>query len=211
MYTPAHFQEDRLPVLHDAIRCARLAALVTIGSDGLEASHVPIMLDALDGAFGSLHGHIARANPQWRRHSATVPALAIFPGPEAYVSPSWYASKAETGKVVPTWNYVAVHAGGTIEFYDDRARLLALVAKLTDLHEGRRTEPWAVSDAPADYIEKQLQGIVGFKLVIARLEGKWKVSQNRSMADRQGVIAGLGREGDAAERTLADVMLKMLE
>ncbi|WP_207458317.1 FMN-binding negative transcriptional regulator [Azospirillum sp. SYSU D00513] len=202
MYVPPAFREDRLPVLHDAIRQSRLAHLVTLGGDGLEASHVPVMLDPDQGAYGTLLGHLARGNPQWRRAAPETLALAIVMGPDAYVSPSWYETKRETGKVVPTWNYVTVHAHGSLEFFDDPAELLAVVSALTDRHEAGRPDPWAVSDAPEEFIAAQLKGIVGFRLPIARIEGKWKMSQNRNAADRTGVIVGLGGEGEA-ERAVA--------
>jgi transcriptional regulator len=206
MYLPPHFKQDDTALLHRAIGEARLATLVTLGSEGMEASHVPIQLDAGEGAFGAIRGHIARANPQWRRVDAAVPALAMFLGPDAYVSPSWYATKRETGKVVPTWNYLAVHAYGRIEFFEDPARLRDIVTTLTQRHEGRRAQPWAVSDAPEDYIAAQLRGIIGFRLAIDRLEGKWKLSQNRNAADRRGVIEGLEGEGGPAEAAIAGAM-----
>lgn len=210
MYAPVHFREERLPVLHDAIRQARLCSLVTLGSDGLEASHIPVLLEADEGASGTLYGHLARGNSQWRQIDASVQALAIFMGPDAYITPAWYAEKAKNGKVVPTWNYVTVHASGNLEFFEDKDRLLALVTKLTEQHEGKRAEPWAVSDAPVDYIQAHLKGIVGFKLPIARLEGKWKMSQNRNREDRQGVVDGLGETGGPLEVAVADVMVKGL-
>jgi transcriptional regulator len=206
MYAPPHFDEDRLPVLHDAIRQARLATLVTLSGDGLDASHVPVMLDPAQGTYGTLYGHLARANPQWQGFVPAVQALAMFAGPDAYVSPSWYPTKRQTGKVVPTWNYVVVHAYGSIEFFDDAEQLLALVTALTNLHEAARAEPWAVSDAPAEFVQAHLKGIVGFRLPIARLIGKWKMSQNRSPEDRRGVVAGLTDEGDRAEAAVAEVM-----
>ena len=206
MYLPPHFKQEERGALHGAMRAARLATLVTLGAEGMEASHVPILLDAGEGPHGAIRGHIARANPQWRRVAVETPALAIFLGPDSYVSPAWYPTKQETGKVVPTWNYLAVHAYGRIEFFEDVERLRAIVTALTALHEGKRDRPWAVSDAPADYIAAQLRGIVGFRLLIDRLEGKWKLSQNRNEADRQGVIAGLEGEGGALEKTIAREM-----
>ncbi|HEX7966597.1 MAG TPA: FMN-binding negative transcriptional regulator, partial [Stellaceae bacterium] len=164
MYLPRDFKEERVPVLHDAIRQARLGTLVTLGADGIEASHVPMIIDAEPQPFGTLRGHVARANPQWRRVTAGVQALAMFLGPDAYITPSWYETKQQSGKVVPTWNYVAIHAYGTLEFYDDPDRLLGLVTRLTETHEGGRAEPWAVSDAPRDYIAGMLKAIVGFEL-----------------------------------------------
>jgi transcriptional regulator len=196
MYLPPHFNEDRLDVLHGAMREAGLATLVTLGSDGLVASHLPMLLEP-GGRYGTLVGHVSRGNPQWR-DVADLDALAIFLGPDAYISPSWYATKQETGKVVPTWNYVAVHAYGRVRFFDEPERLLALVTRLTEKHEGGRASPWAVSDAPAAFVESMLKGFVGFELPIERLEGKWKMSQNRPAADRAGVVEGL-RAGDRPE------------
>ena len=203
MYVPPHFAEQDKAQLHQAIRETRLATLVTLGSEGLEASHVPILLDEGEGPWGAIRGHLARANPQWRRAATETPALAMFLGPDAYVTPSWYATKRETGKVVPTWNYLAVHAYGRIEFFEDAERLRDIVTSLTRRHEGWRAAPWAVSDAPEDYIRAQLRGIVGFRLPVERLEGKWKLSQNRTEADRQGVIEGLEGESGALEAEIA--------
>ena len=202
MYLPEHFKEDRLPVLHDAIRRAGLATLVTSGPDGLEANHIPMLLDPEAGPYGTLHGHLARANPQGR--SPEQAALAVFLGPDAYVTPSWYPGKRRHGKAVPTWNYVAVHAHGRLEIFDDPGRLRALLARLTDRHEAGRAEPWSITDAPDDYVAAQLKAIVGFSLVISRIEGKWKLSQNRAAEDRAGVIDGLRREGETA---VAEAML----
>jgi transcriptional regulator len=196
MYVPAHFAEDRKDILHAAMRAAGLATLVTLTADGLIASHVPLLLDAEAGPNGTLVGHLARANPQ----ATAAPigeALVIYTGPDAYITPSWYATKREHGRVVPTWNYVAIHAYGMLEVFDDAERLHALVSRLTAHKETPRAEPWAVTDAPARFIEGQLKGIVGFALPIARLQGKWKMSQNRPPEDRAGVVAGLEAEGEA--------------
>jgi transcriptional regulator len=195
LYVPPLFKEDRIDVLHAAIRQSGLGTLVTLTADGLIASHVPMLLDPEPSPYGTLLGHVARPNPQARGAVAGVQALAIFQGPDAYVTPSWYATKRETGKVVPTWNYVAIHAYGQVEFFDAADRLRAIVTRLTEREEAGRAEPWAVSDAPAGYVEGMLQGIVGFALPIARLEGKWKMSQNRPAADRAGVVAGLEADG----------------
>jgi transcriptional regulator len=195
LYVPPLFKEDRIDVLHAAIRQSGLGTLVTLTADGLIASHVPMLLDPEPSPHGTLLGHVARPNPQARGAVAGVQALAIFQGPDAYVTPSWYATKRETGKVVPTWNYVAIHAYGQVEFFDATDRLRAIVTGLTEREEAGRAEPWAVSDAPAGYVEGMLQGIVGFALPIVRLEGKWKMSQNRPAADRAGVVAGLEAEG----------------
>ena len=172
MYVPGIYKEEDVQVLHDAIRNSGLAILVTVGADGIEASHVPMLLDPEPAPFGTLHGHVARSNPQWQRAASDSHALAIFLGPDAYISPAWYATKQETGKVVPTWNYVAIHASGPLRFFDDSDRLLAHVTKLTERQEEHRTAPWAVTDAPEDYIRSQLTKIIGFEMPIARLEGK---------------------------------------
>jgi len=210
MYLPKSFAEDRLPVLHDAIRAAGLATLVTVTAEGPVASHIPMLLDAGSGERGTLLGHVARANPQWRDTIAGTPALAIFLGPDAYVSPTWYPSKQETGKVVPTWNYIAIHAYGPLHFFEDKAPLLDIVTRLTQTHEGKRLGknpgPWAVTDAPADYIDAMLKAIVGFELPIARLEGKWKLSQNKSAADIAGIRDGLAVEPDEDAAALARAM-----
>lgn len=204
MYVPTQFQETDTAAIHAMMRAARLATLVTSGAGGLMATPLPLFLDAEEGAHGVLYGHVAKANPQWREGGGE--ALALFQGPDAYVSPSWYATKAETGKVVPTWNYTAVHAYGPAEFFEDADRLLAVVTRLTDRHEAGRAHPWAVSDAPADFIRAQLKGIVGLRLPIARLEGKSKMSQNRNAADRAGVAAGLAASGEAADRAVAGLI-----
>lgn len=193
MYVPPAFQEDRIEHLHAAMRSCGIATLVTLTPDGLIASHVPLLLDPLPKPYGVLTGHLARPNPQAR--GAIGQALVIFQGPDAYVTPSWYATRRATGKVVPTWNYVAVHAYGTPEFFDDADRLREVVTRLTEREESARSAPWAVSDAPADFVQGMLNGIVGFAIPIVRLEGKWKMSQNRPAEDRAGVVAGLTAEG----------------
>jgi len=195
MYVPSNFAEERVPVLHEAIRGIKLGTLVTLGGEEMIASHVPMLVDPEPAPYGTLLGHIARANPQWKDASQKVRALAMFIGPDAYITPSWYATKRATGKVVPTWNYAAIHAYGPVQFFDDAERLLALVTRLTETHERPRAQPWAVSDAPADFVRGMLRAIVGFELPIARLEGKWKMSQNRPAEDRAGVVEGLAREG----------------
>jgi transcriptional regulator len=195
LYVPPLFKEDRVDVLHAAIRGSGLATLVTLTADGLIASHVPMLLDLEPAPYGTLLGHVARPNPQGRGAVAGVQALAIFQGPDAYVTPSWYATKRANGKVVPTWNYVAIHAYGPVEFFDAPDRLRAIVTRLTERQEAARAEPWAVSDAPPDFIDGMLRGIVGFALPIARLEGKWKMSQNRPAEDRAGVATGLEVDG----------------
>jgi transcriptional regulator len=192
MYVPESFAETRLPVLHDAIEACGLAIFITVADGTPVATHLPMLLARDEGALGTLHFHLARANPQWR--DAAASALVIFPGPDGYVSPSWYPAKSEHGKVVPTWNYVTVHASGTPEFYHDTDRLRALVTGLTARHEAPRAAPWQVGDAPADYIDAMLKAIVGVALPIATLQGKWKLGQNRPAPDRAGLLAGYAEE-----------------
>ena len=187
MYVPDHFRESSPEVLNGAIRRIGFATLVT---PGLEANHLPMLLSE-DGTH--LRGHVARANPVWK--SGDSEALAIFLGPHAYVTPNWYPSKAETGKAVPTWNYITVHARGNLRWVEDADWLHAHVTALSGTHEATRDEPWKVSDAPAGYIDAMLRGIVGFELSITALEGKYKLSQNRDPADRAGVREGLLRDG----------------
>jgi len=202
MYVPPHFREQNLDVLHETIRQIALGTLVTLGPDGLIGSHVPMLLDPAKGEYGTLTGHLAKANLQAGAADAQVEALAIFLGPEAYITPNWYATKQETGKVVPTWNYVAVHAYGPITFHDDAEWLHGLVSRLTDVHEAANPQPWEVADAPESFIQSQLKGIIGFEIPISRIEGKWKLSQNRPAADKQGVMSGLAaREGADAPIT----------
>ena len=206
MYLPEYFRENEIPVLHEAIRKCRLATLVTLNAGAIVASHIPMMLDPEPAPNGTIHCHLARANSQWRDVAPDTEALAIFQGPDAYITPSWYAAKRETGKVVPTWNYVAIHAYGRVRFFDDAERLRGLVTRLTELHDGERPAPWAVADAPAGYIDAMLKAIVGVELPISRLEGKWKMNQNRRESDIEGVIEGLKASERAGDRAVADVM-----
>jgi transcriptional regulator len=195
MYIPDMFREGRPEVLNDAMRRIGFATLIT---PELEANHLPMLV-----SDGGLRGHVARANPVWKQGSGE--ALAIFLGPHAYVSPNWYPSKAETGKAVPTWNYLTVHARGTINWTQDADWLRAHVGALSATHEAGRENPWAVSDAPAGYVDGLLRAIVGFELTITKLEGKWKLSQNRDVADRAGVRDGLLRDGhDDLSRLMND-------
>jgi transcriptional regulator len=200
MYLPAHFEESRAEVLHDALRAHPLGLLITQGDAGLAANPIPFMLDVAPDGTRTLRGHVARANPVWREARRDADSLVVFQGPQAYVSPGWYPTKAQTGKVVPTWNYVIVQARGPLRVVDDAVWLHALVARLTDTHEAPRATPWAVRDAPADYITTMLRAIVGIELPVTELVGKWKVSQNRNAADRDGVARGLAALGgdDAA-------------
>ena len=205
MYTPPAFRLDDLADIHAAMRACRLCNFVTATADGPMATPLPLFLDQTEGDRGVLYGHLARANAQWRTE-AIGEALALFTGPDAYVTPSWYETKRETGKVVPTWNYVAVHAYGAVEFFEDAGRLLDVVTRLTNLHEGAGPDPWAVGDAPAAFIEAQLRGIVGLRMPITRIEGKRKMSQNRSAEDRAGVAKGLAASDRASDRHVSTLV-----
>jgi transcriptional regulator len=197
MYRPPAFREDRLDVLHALISSHRLGTLVTHGADGLEANVVPFTIDASRGPFGTLKAHLARANDQLAALRAGGDALVLFQGPETYITPSWYPSKREHGKVVPTWNYILVEARGRPVVVEDAAWLLAQIGELTAVNEGPRPAPWAVSDAPEAFVAAQLKGIFGIEIEIATIQGKWKTSQNRPEADRRGVAEGLASEGHA--------------
>jgi transcriptional regulator len=190
MYIPSHNEEKRVSVMHSLMVSRPLGTLVTLGASGLFASHIPMILEDDGSQFGVLKGHISRANTQWQDLVPTVDALAIFAGPQHYITPNWYP---EHGKEVPTWNYVVVHAYGPLKVVQDEHWLLTNVEKLTNVHEAASPVPWKVSDAPADFIKSQLKGIVGLELRIQRLEGKWKVSQNRTESERHGVIDGLAQ------------------
>ena len=206
MYCPTAFRQDDLASLHAQIQASGLAIVTSSGAQGLQASHLPLLLEPGEGEFGTLYGHFARANPHWRVLASGAEALVVFSGADAYVHPGWYPAKAEHAKVVPTWNYIAVHAWGQAEVFDEPERLLQLVSRLSDRHEQTRPQPWAVSDAPRDYIDAMLRAIVGFALPIRRLEGKWKLSQNRSTADQAGVRAGLATSSNPRDRELAAQM-----
>ncbi|WP_347260710.1 FMN-binding negative transcriptional regulator [Rudaea sp.] len=206
MHIPAAFSETRIDVMWNLMREHPLATLVIAGERGLDAHHLPMYLEKHQGPSGALHGHIARANRLVADCAQPSDALAVFHGPEAYITPSWYATKRETGKVVPTWNYVAVHAHGRLRLIDDSQWLHAHLERLVGEHEAGETTPWKISDAPADYIETMLRGIVGFELEIVRLEGKWKASQNHPAANREGVIDGLRRRATPAAQAMADVV-----
>jgi transcriptional regulator len=203
MYNPASFAETRVDVLHAFIRAHPLGVLVTNGPDGPEATHLPLFLDA---PAGLLRCHMARANPHWQRLQSGARVLAIFSGADHYITPNWYLSKREHGKVVPTWNYATVHASGAARLIEDAPSLLRHLNELTDSHEAGFTERWSVADAPPDYIEGMAKAIVGIEIAVDRLEGKWKVSQNRPAADQESVIAGLEALGTHPGREMADVM-----
>jgi transcriptional regulator len=196
MYLPALFHETRTPVLHDLIRAHPFAVVVTLDAAGLVANHLPMEIDATAGPLGTLRGHVARANPVWKVHRPDAEAMAVFQGPQCYITPSHYATKAATGKVVPTWNYAIVQARGVARAVHDQDWLAAQVAALTASQEAGRAEPWAVSDAPAPFVASQLRAIVGVEVTITAIDGKWKMSQNRPPADRVGVVRGLEAAGD---------------
>jgi transcriptional regulator len=206
MYIPAAFREEDLPTIQAEMSRIQLATLVTLTTRGLVATHLPLMLDIAAGPFGTLYGHVARGNLQWRETRPEVEAIAMFTASDAYVSPSWYPSKKETGKVVPTWMYAAIHAYGDARFIDDPEWLRSFVTRLTDSHEARFAEPWKVADAPPAYIDSQLARIIGVEIRITRLEGKWKFDQRSSEADRAGVIVGLDASGSPENAKAADVM-----
>jgi len=206
MYLPKHFEQTDPAELALLMREHPLATLVTTGADGaLTADHVPLEFIPGDGPHGKLRGHVARANPLWRK-AAGKPVLAVFNGPQAFISPSWYPSKQEHHKVVPTWNYAVVHAHGTLQAIDEAPWLHALVSGLTGHHESTRSPPWAVSDAPDDFVQQMLRAIVGIEIPIDSVIGKWKLSQNRSPADLAGTVSGL-ETGDASARATARWMV----
>ena len=202
MYQPPHFRDETSAAQHGLIRAHPLGLLVTGGAGGLIANPVPFLLDEA-GAHGTLRAHIARANPQWQALAEAEECLIVFQGPQGYVTPGWYASKQEHGRVVPTWNYATVHAWGRPRVIEDADWLRRQIADLTALREAPRAAPWAVDDAPAPFVAAQIRAIVGIEIPIGRIEGKWKMSQNRPEADRVGVIAGMRADGDTA---LADMV-----
>ena len=205
MYQPPAFREDRIEVQHQLIRAHPLGLLITAGPAGLLANLFPFLLDSEDTDKGTLRLHIARANPQWRELEAVEECLVVFRGPQDYVTPSWYETKRETGKVVPTWNYVTVHAWGRPRVIHDDVWLRRQIEDLTDSRESLRAAPWKVDDAPPDFIAAQMRGIIGVEIPISRIEGKWKMSQNRPEADRAGVVAGFREAGAAGEAIAAIV------
>lgn len=185
--------------MHGLIRDRPLATLVATTSSGLGANHIPLHLVPEPAPFGTLRGHVARSNPLWRDLEAGADVLAIFQGPDAYITPSWYATKAETGRVVPTWNYAVVHAHGTFRAIDDAGWIRAQLEAMTAHNENKFPEQWAVSDAPREFTEKLIEAVVGIEIVIARLSGKWKISQNQSPQNQAGVIEGLSKAAETQE------------
>lgn len=206
MYTPTHFKEERPELLHQLVREHPLGLLITLGDQGLEANPIPFLLDVDASGQAVLRAHVARANPVWKDARTDINALVVFQGPQAYISPNWYATKAENGKAVPTWNYITVQARGRLAVRDDAAWLRELVTRLTQRHEATQAQPWAVSDAPPDYIDAMLRAIVGIEIALTSLQGKWKVSQNHPAVNREGVSQGLrAMGGDRASAMAAAV------
>jgi len=203
MYRPPHFEQPDIETMHELIRNRPLATLVTLDSNGINANHIPLHLSPTPEPFGVLRGHIARANPLWHDLVSNVETLAIFHGPDAYISPSWYATKQEAGKVVPTWNYAVVHAYGYLRIIDDAVWVRAQLEALTQHHEAAFPEPWAVADAPEDFTEKLIGAVVGIEMVITRLMGKWKVSQNQPPQNRRSIIDGLNASGQSEAAAMA--------
>lgn len=205
MYQPDHFRVDDPAQMHALMRSRPFAALISNGRTGLYASHLPTVLRD-EGPYGVIECHLARPNPHWKDLAAGDESLMIFQGPNSYITPGWYPSKAEHGRVVPTWNFAVVHAYGRPEVMTDRDWLLRHVTELTSQQERSSATPWAVSDAPAAYLDVMVRGIVGFRFAITRLEGKWKMSQNREMQDRVGVVDGLNKRNDGNDRETAELV-----
>jgi transcriptional regulator len=206
MYIPAHFDETRLEVLHGLMRAQPFATVVTLSSDGINANHIPLHLDVAQGSLGALRGHVARANPMWSDRIGDTDALAIFQGPHTYVSPTFYPTKREHGKVVPTWNYAVVHARGPLRVIDDPAWLRTQLEALVSRHEASSAAPWSITDAPPDFIDRMLQSIVGFEIAISKLNGKWKMSQNQPAGNRAGVVEGLRQRAAASDIEVAQLV-----
>lgn len=206
MYQPPLHRQDDLAALHELIRRRPLGLIVNRGPHGLAANAIPFLLDAEAGPFGRLRAHVARANGVWRELQSAPETLVVFQDVDHYISPSWYATKRETGKVVPTWNYVMVQARGQARVIEDESWLRGQIAELTAAHEAGRAAPWAVDDAPEDFVAAMARQIVGLEIEIVELNGKWKASQNRPAADRAGVIAGLTEDGDADALAMAAIV-----
>lgn len=203
MYIPKHFEQPSIEAMHELMVASPFVTLVTLGTDGLCGNHIPMELHKEPQPYGTLVGHVARANPVWQISNGKE-AMVIFQGPNAYITPSWYPSKAETGKVVPTWNYAVVHAHGIVRVINDPQWVKAHIEKLTNHQEASFAHPWAVSDAPSDYTEKLFGGVVGIEIAITKLVGKWKVSQNRPEPDKAGVVTGLRSLGISEASQMAE-------
>ena len=207
MYVPAHFEENRPEVLHQLIVDQPFATLVTTGPNGLDANHLPFEFAAGEGPLGTLRAHVARANPVWQEVAENPDTLVIFQGPAAYISPTWYPSKHETHRQVPTYNYMVVHAHGKIVVHEEEAFLRGLVARLTRTMEANEPKPWKMGDAPADYISQMLGAIVGIEIEVTRLVGKWKLGQNKEARDRRGAAEGLLAGASEVQEAVAEAML----
>ena len=208
MYLPQMFEETRTEILHQLVRSHSLGTFVVQGNGELVANHMPFLLDPSHAPLGILRAHVARSNPVWRLLAASGEALVVFQGPQVYITPSWYPSKHADGKAVPTWNYAVVHAYGRPRVVEDSAWLLEHVTHLTDEHEAQAALPWKVSDAPKEYLDQMLRGIVGIEIPISRLQGKWKTSQNRKVPDRLGVVAGLSSQSSEPSRQMAELVMQ---
>jgi transcriptional regulator len=205
MYIPKHFNEPNIEVMHDLMRANPLATLVTTESNGLNANHIPLIL-VENESFGTLQGHVARANPIWRENLSEIESLAVFHGSNTYISPSFYATKKENAKVVPTWNYAVVHAYGTLRIIDDATWLRSQIERLTAQQESGFPESWKLTDAPSDYIEKLITAVVGIEIIITKLEGKWKVSQNQPPQNKESVVVGLENRNDANDAEMIELV-----
>lgn len=210
VYLPPHFAATDLDAMHQLIRDAPLGTLITLGSEGLTANHIPFILDTRDGGNGRLLGHVARNNAVWQDHDADVEALVVFQSVEGYISPGWYATKRETGEVVPTWNYATVHVSGRLIVHDDAKWVRGQAGMLTKQQEAPQSSPWKMADAPSTYTAAQLANIVGIEIPITRIVGKFKAGQNRRDADRAGAIDGLRATGDAGDAAMATLMDDLL-
>jgi len=206
MYQPPHFEETQPEAVRGLISGRPLGTLVTVGADGINANHIPFLYEPQTGERGALIGHVARNNVVWRDHNPDVDSLIIFQGPSAYISPNWYQSKQETHEVVPTYNYAVVHVYGKLIIHDDPKWVRGIVGKLTKAMEAAQPKPWRMAEAPAAFIASQIENIVGIEIAIVRVFGKWKVSQNRPLADRQGAIQGLRTRGESEEEAMAQLI-----
>lgn len=207
MYLPSQFDEPNTEVMHELIRAKPLATLVVLTANGLDANHIPLHL-SLDSSLGTLRGHVARSNPMWKEFRDNVEVLAIFHGPETYISPSWYATKSEHGKVVPTWNYVVAHAYGKLNIIHDASWIRTQLNFLTQQHEAFFDEPWKLADAPSDFTDNLIKAIVGVEIVITELKGKWKVSQNQPSKNQLSVVQGLSNNSDQNALEMAQLVKK---
>jgi len=209
MHRPDHFRIEDVQEMHALMRARPFAALVSAGASGLYGTHLPTVLKD-EGSYGTIECHLARANPHWKDLAEGGEAMMIFQGPEGYITPNWYATKAQTGKAVPTWNYAIVHAYGRPSVMKEKEWLLRHVTELSEQQERSEPQPWAVSDAPESYIDVMLRGIIGFRFEITRLEGKWKMSQNREMQDRSGVIDGLKARASGDDLEIAEAVTRKM-